>query len=112
MTFYIRVYKDYNRVNPINMGSGVDTRLFYLYLKEHINTYKKAHPTLNKRSILISANGRETYRKRNKLEEANIITIQDMIDYLEIEPKIIIMDGKLTEDRTTHLSEIYVLELK
>ncbi len=112
MTFYIRVYKDYNRVNPIRMGSGVDARLFYLYLKEYINTYKKAHPTLNKKSILISANGRETYRKRSKLEEAGIITIRDMIDYLEIEPTIIIVDGKLTEDRTTHLTEIYVLEMR
>ncbi len=112
MIFQIRVYKDRRRISPINVGDGVTTRLFYRYFKEFIDTYKKAHPTLNNKSILVSVSGKETYRKRSRLEEAGIITIQDMISYLAIEPKIIMVDGNLTEDRAIHLSEIYVLEMR
>ena len=111
MTFSIRIYKDLKRITPIYVGSGVDVRLLYLYLKNYMAKYKKVHPTVNNRSILVSINGKETYRKRKKLEEADINNIQNIIDYFGIDPKIIMVDGLPTEDKTKPLSEIFVLEL-
>lgn len=111
MSFQIKIYKDHIRTTPFRLGTGVDTRLFYKQLKEYVEMFKKGHSNLNNKSILVSVNGKETYRKRSRLEEAGIITIQDILNYLGIEPKIIMVDGKLVEDTTINLSEIYVLEV-
>jgi hypothetical protein len=110
-TFAIRFYKNNVRIAP-GLFNRADVRLFYKQLKLLISSYEKKYgEKLNNESILVVSDDKNIYRKRSRLETAGIETVEDMMEYLDIEPKYIIADNIIITDTSIKLSEIYVLQL-
>jgi len=109
-TYKIRFYKNSSRVAPRALNV-VDARLFYHQLKLIILNYEKKYgEKLNDASILIVIDGKNIYRKQSRLESMGIETVEDIKEYLDIEPKYIIANNVLVTDTSMKLSKIYVLQ--
>ena len=110
-TYKIRFFKNSSRIAPRALNV-VDARLFYHQLKLIILNYEKKYgEKLNDASILIVMDNKNIYRKRSRLESMGIETVEDIMEYLDTEPKYIIANNVLITDTSMKLSEIYVLQL-
>lgn len=111
--YSVRFYKNNRRVAP-RMLSDIDARLFHTYLKVLFSNYKKRYGgRLSNKSILIVLNGKNIYRRRDRL--VGIETVEDMIEYLGISGarfEYIAADNVTLTDMSIRLSDIYVLELR
>ncbi len=113
-TYTIRFYKNNSRVAPANLNPS-DSRFFYRQLQSLMRTYESRYGNaLNDESILICIDGIDRYRRRTKLAEWGIVTIEDVMDYLKIDPanrpKHILANNMIVTDISTNISEIYVLK--
>ncbi len=113
-TYNLRFYKNNVRVTPHKLNDA-DVRLFYKQLQSLMHSYEsKYHDNLNNESLLIVFDERIVYRRRSFLKLMKIKTIQDMMDYLEIEPtnipKYIFANNMIVTDTDMKLSDIYVLQ--
>ena len=110
-TYKIRFFKNSSRIAPRALNV-VDARLFYHHLKLVILNYEKRYgEKLNDASILIVIDGKNIYRKQSRLESMGIETVEDIMEYLDTEPKYIIANNVLVTDTSMKISGIYVLQL-
>jgi len=109
--YEIRLYKDSYRV-PYKTLSYEDARIFYKELKIFINWFSKKYKTKISNSFLnINIDKKKINRSRRILSENGIETIEDILIYLNVEPKYIFADGEKTDDLSIKLSEIVVLDI-
>jgi len=110
--FTIRCFRDNNRISPSQLDD-VGARLFYKELEEFVSSYKTIYgDILTETSILIRIDEREIYRSKEKLLEYNILTIGDIINYLNVENVLhIIKNNNLITDLNEKVIDTYVLEL-
>lgn len=110
--YAIHLKKNNNRMAAGRL-KGADTRIFAQYLRDLLKSYEEFHSNkLNNEALLVTVNDKEYYRQRATLEKHNILTIEDMINYITEEPiDYILIDGKPTVDKSILLTRIYVLEL-
>ena len=108
----IRCFKDNNRVSP-SQFDDVESRLFYAELKRFMHDFEILYGnSLNETSIMIRIDEREIYRSKERMLEYNILTIEDMINYLNIENVLyVIKNNNLITDMSTIISDAYVLEI-
>jgi len=110
--FAIRCFKDNNRVSPSQLDD-VEARLFYKELEEFFQAYKTIYgDTLTETSLLIRIDEREIYRTHARLLEHNILTVDDIIHYLNVENVLyVIKNNDLITDLSEKIIDTYVLEL-
>lgn len=111
-SYNIRFYKNNSRVAPRTLDAA-DARFFYNQLKLLISAYEKRYGgKLSDESILIVFDNKDIYRKRSRLKSAGIETVEDVMEYLDIEhePEYIFANNIILTDKSMKLSEIYVLQ--
>ena len=113
-TYNIRFYKNNTRIAPARLDAA-DARLFYRQLQSLMRTYESRYgENLNEASILIVVDGRPIYRRRSRLNSNGVETVQDLMDYLGMDPankpKHIFANNIIVTSLDIKLSEIYVLQ--
>jgi len=113
-TYSIRFYKNNSRVAPARLDAA-DARLFYRQLQALMKTYQIRYgQNLSDDSILITIDERIIYRRRRVLASSGVETIEDLMEYLEIDPinrpKYIIANNMIVVDVNTKILGIYVLQ--
>jgi len=110
--YNIRFYKNNARVAPRTMGS-VDARLFYRQMKMLMKVLEITYEEkLNEESILISVDGVETYRRRDRMLESGIETVGDFMEYIGVDfkPSHIFINNILGNKKAS-LIDAYVIRV-
>lgn len=109
----IRMFKNTKRISFYRKLSSADIRIAYkmiLKIKELLE--RKSKNRLNSTVILIHNDGKDIFLKRNTLQEHNILTINELFEYMELTiGKYLLVDGKRTDDTNLLLTDIVSIEL-
>lgn len=110
--YNIRFYKNGSRVAPRALND-IDARLFYRQMKLLMGVYESAYgERLSEESILISVNGVEMYRTKDRLLKIGIETVEDLLEYIDIdfEPSYIFINNMLG-NKKIKLLDVYVIRI-
>lgn len=88
----------------------IDGRIFYKHLKKITENIKIKYK-INDETLYIKVNEKEFFRNKLLLKKYGIETIQDVIDYSEIIPIYIIIDGETCIDFNITIDNLYTVEL-